>query len=64
MKYNQLNYVREIDLIQYIHVFLFQFYKDTLYKGGYWEDGRRHIDNCYSDFKLPFDDVQRYEILI
>lgn len=35
------------------------FYRDTL--KGHWADRRRHIDNCFKDFKLPYDKSERYD---
>ena len=35
------------------------FYKDTL--KGCWADRRRHIDNCFRDFKLPYARSERYD---
>ena len=36
-----------------------RFYKGTL--KGYWADRRKHIDNCYKDFKLPYAKSERYD---
>ena len=36
----------------------FQFYKKVL--NGYWETGRQHVENKYSDFSLPFPNWTRY----
>jgi len=35
------------------------FYKETL--KGCWAERRRHIDNCYAEFKLPYIKSQRYD---
>ena len=35
-----------------------QFYQGTL--KGYWADRRKHIDNCFKDFKLPYAKSERY----
>lgn len=38
------------------------FYKDTL--KGYWADRRKHIDNCFKDFKLPYTKSERYDFYL
>ena len=35
------------------------FYKDTL--KGCWADRRKHIDNCFRDFKLPYANSDRFD---
>lgn len=40
-------------------VLVTHFYKDTL--KGYWADRRKHIDNCFRDFKLPYAKSDRYD---